>query len=454
MKKHINFIMTVLSVGVLMGCEGFLDERPDKTRLIPDSIADLQALLDNEEEMNRVPAIGILSSDDMVMNDIGYNNFRNPTTLNGYIWNADIFEGTPSVDWNIPYRAIFIANVVLEKVTEFEEHERYSQEELAPLKGMALFFRAQNHFQLAQIFAKAYDPSTASSTLGVPLRVNTNISAFEQRASLEKVYEHVVADLIEAQGLLPEWQAVKTRPSRKAVEALLARIYLTMQNYVQAEAYADLVLGSSAYQLMDYAQLNPTVNHPFPPYNSEVIWHSRQVNIDFNVANPNTFIHPEIFEAYDDRDLRKSLYSTQRADGFNFRGSYTGTFWFFGGIGLDEVYFIGAEAKYRNAKTEEAMDLMDEIMVNRFEVGAHESVSGDMEDGLAWILKEKRKSLIFRGTNWMDLRRLNLDPSTARRLSRTVNEKGYILEPNSNRYVFPIPQNELNLNPMEQNIRD
>lgn len=437
-----------------MGCEGFLDERPNKSRLIPDTLDDLYALLDNEEELNRIPALGIIGSDDMVTNDIGYNNYYSPSAINGYIWNAEIFEGSPSVDWNVPYRAIFIANVVLEKLEEFENRNKYDIEELSDLRGMALFFRAHHHFQLAQIFADTYRPQTAGSTLGIPYRNNTSISANEKRSPLNLVYQGMMDDLQKARNLLPEWQPIKTRPSQKATEVLLARIYMTMQEYEKAEEYADLVLATSAFQLMDYSQINPTVNYPFAPYNAEVIWHSRQVNHEFNVANPTTFVHPEIWQSYTEHDLRKKLYYLERPDGYNFRGSYTGSLWFFGGIALEEVYFIAAEAKYRNGKTEEAIELMNKILTTRFEEGTYRFMERNLEDVLGWILSEKRKSLVFRGTNWVDLRRLNLDPVQARILTRTVNGVTYRLQPSSNRYTYPIPLEEMNLNPLEQNNRD
>lgn len=455
MKNKIHIIVSVLITGMLLGCEGFLDERPDKSRLIPDTPEDLQALLDNENELNRIPALGIIGSDDMATSDNGYNFYFTPEAINGYIWNTEIFEGSPSIDWRIPYSAVFISNVVLEKARELNEQGIYASEQINPLMGMALFFRAHSHFHLAQNFAPPFDPMTAGITLGIPIRTNTMINERVGRGTLNQVYDQIIKDLDEALNYLPSLQPIKTRPSRTAVEALLARVYLTMQDYERAEIFADHVLASMGFSLMNFNDLNPLINFPFRPYNSEVIFHAGQVNHEFNVADPNTFIHPEIYASYDELDLRKTLFARQRANGYNFRGNYTGSLFYFGGVALDEVYFIAAEAKIRNGKDEEAIILIDQLLETRYESGAY--VSYDVNGStslLDWALMEKRKSMLFRGVNWIDLRRLNLDPATARTLRREVNGLEYVLEPNSPNYTYPIPLEEINLNPMEQNVRD
>ena len=72
---------------------------------------------------------------------------------------------------------------------------------------------------------------------------------------------------------------------------------------------------------------------------------------------------------------------------------------------------------------------------------------------LKWIVEEKRKSLVYRGLNWIDLRRLNAEPEFQRVLTREINGETVILNPLSKKYVLPIPENELALNPIPQTDR-
>ncbi|MOA51075.1 SusD family protein [compost metagenome] len=77
-----------------------------------------------------------------------------------------------------------------------------------------------------------------------------------------------------------------------------------------------------------------------------------------------------------------------------------------------------------------------------------------MESALDVVLKERRKELLFRGLRWTDLRRLNLDPTTARTPKRELDGKIYTIEPNSPNYVYPFPDNVIQLAGLIQNERN
>jgi len=75
-------------------------------------------------------------------------------------------------------------------------------------------------------------------------------------------------------------------------------------------------------------------------------------------------------------------------------------------------------------------------------------------EALLIITNERRKELPFTGNlRWEDLRRLNLDVGYAKVLIRLINSEEFKLEPNSPKYVFPIPPVEMNLHKITQNIR-
>ena len=75
------------------------------------------------------------------------------------------------------------------------------------------------------------------------------------------------------------------------------------------------------------------------------------------------------------------------------------------------------------------------------------------DDALKKILTERRKELLLRGIRWTDLRRLNYDSQFATTLTRVVNTQIITLMPNDNRYVYPIPNDEILYSGVTQNPR-
>jgi len=74
-------------------------------------------------------------------------------------------------------------------------------------------------------------------------------------------------------------------------------------------------------------------------------------------------------------------------------------------------------------------------------------------EALEIILQERRKELVFRGLRWFDLKRLNKDPRFAVTLKRVIEDKEYILPPNDNKYLFPIPSAVIEMTGIKQNPR-
>jgi hypothetical protein len=123
-------------------------------------------------------------------------------------------------------------------------------------------------------------------------------------------------------------------------------------------------------------------------------------------------------------------------------------------LSTGELYLILAETEIRLGRIAEGLGYLNELLEKRYKAGEFQPWSGlDDSEALNLVLEERRKELAFRGLRWYDLRRLNQEPALAKTLYRTVNGIEYSLVPNSPRYVFPIPQDELELNGLEPNIR-
>ncbi|UTA67278.1 RagB/SusD family nutrient uptake outer membrane protein [Emticicia sp. 21SJ11W-3] len=441
----------------MSGCDSeFLSKKPDKALLIPQTLADFQALLDNNSYMNLAPYLPLISSDDLSITDQGLPS-RSLLEINSYVWKKDLYENSNVGDWNNQYRIILYANIVLEGLEKTEPSEQKKH-----LQGTALFFRAWAHLHLAQQFSQPYDPAKAGQTPGIPLRLESDVNALSGRGTLSGTFQQIMTDLKESLELLPDLVPVLTRPSKNAARALLARACLLMQEYALAEHFAAEALKRNNL-LLDYNQLTgdlSSATRPFPALltegNPEVIFYAPLASSGYQSAT-TTMVDSSLFNAYDSRDLRRNLFYVRRADrAVNFKGSYSGRspVTHFAGLANDELYLILAECQARRNALEEAAQTINTLLSKRWRTGTFPGVSfPNAITALRFILEERRKELAFRGLRWSDLRRLNLEPGLSKDLSRKVNGELIQLQANDPRYTFPIPELEVRLNQIEQNPR-
>jgi tetratricopeptide (TPR) repeat protein len=403
--------------------------------------------------MNMGPGITILSSDDLVAGEAALQSFSN-LERNLYTWQPEVFSGEPAItEWNIPYQQVFNANLVLERIEKVVPRNPTEEQKKNVVKGRALFYRAFAFHCLAECFAAPYGASEPSATPGIPLRLNANVNDLVPRSSLGETYARIIADLQEAVGLLPAVADFRSRPSRAAAHALLARVYLLMGDYGASLSHAESSLADNP-SLLDYSRVNPNAAFPFSGYQEEVLFQSMVTAYGFLFSN-EVFVEGTLLASYAENDLRRRLFFSRGQGGSVFRGNYTGQVFLFSGLATDEVRITRMECLARLGRLEEAASAYNEFVESRFADGSFEPLGfGTVASALDAILLERRKSLLYRGVRWMDLRRLNQDPNRAVTLSRNVGDAVFELRPGSLRYTFPIPDSEISLNGIEQNPRD
>src|SRR5215472_10792425 len=103
---------------LIIGCQAcrkqFLDAKPSTTIVVPTTLADFQALLDNTGVFGLVPTLGEASADNYFFPFLTWQSL-DTREHNAYVWAPDIFEGQGGqLDWNTPYQQVFYANVVLD----------------------------------------------------------------------------------------------------------------------------------------------------------------------------------------------------------------------------------------------------------------------------------------------------------------------------------------------------
>jgi len=356
------------------------------------------------------------------------------STINTYIWNP-------------AYRYIYQANAIIEGL---ESSNAISESVAEQLKGEALFIRAFCYFYLVNLFGD------------VPFIVLTdyNISNSEPRMDTELIYDAILSDLLLAERLLKEEYPTneKIRVNKWVAKAMLARVYLYLENYEAAIEKSTDLIDASDYNLLDEP------SEVFLANSAEAIW---QLRLDGNSYNtwegaafipqpgvmPNFVIYEDLIKAFAVEDKRlENWIDRVVVDGqtvyfpykYKIRSGGGGTE-YYTVVRLAEQYLIRAEAYAYLDEINLAIDDLDIIRIRAGLESLKEKMPSDRNELLNLINQERRLELFCEwGHRWFDLNRTN-------RLDNVMAEKKDDWSVNDK--LYPIPGNQLLANPaLTQNI--
>jgi len=436
------------TVLLLQSCQKYLDAKPNQTLATPSTIDDLEGILNDYQFINaQYPSAEEVAADNYYLNTADFNSMSLQRQQMFYTWQKDDDIGG---DYTAPYAAVEYANIILDALPKITGGDAQSKN---MVMGNGLFLRGSYHYALAQLFTKPYMKATASSDLGIALRLTADITVKPVRSSVADTYNSILADLQKSVALLPASPELKYQASKPAAYGMLARVFLSMNDYVNAGLYADSALNLYG-KLIDYNTVNTTATIPFLQFNDEVIYDARSFGPAQPLSLAKARVDTNLYASYAANDLRKVLYFKTSSTGVFFKPTYTGqnNGSLFTGIATDELYFIKAETQVRNGDISGGLSTLNALLLTRYESGTY--VPYTISDGqqlLTLILQERRKELMLRGQRWTDLRRLNQDANYAITLYRNVNGTIFQLPPGGLRYVFEIDQNAVNISGLTQN---
>lgn len=442
----------IIGSALFYSCEKFLDAKPYNSLTHPNSLKDLRELLDFEWEVNYwYPGIGELASDDFTISFTGFSMMP-PYVQDAYLWEDKTGD---SGEWQLGYKMISIANVILEGL---ERIDGGNPDERKQLEGEALFLRGWVFFNLAQIYCTPFSILDPSESLGLVLRRDSDSEVKETRASLKETYDQLFSDLNRSVELLPETSPYITRASKLVGFAALARAYHTIEDYEMAEKMVGSVMQIES-RLLDYNDLDYSL--PFPldlTNNVELFNFAAARSADYLIYDASTSVSPDLYLLYEENDLRKDVFFEELDSGIKFKGFYHGMRSAFLGLAMDEMYLIKAECLVRRNVKSEAASYLNTLLLKRYEKGKFVPLSFETNEALLIrILQERRKELVFRGIRWLDLRRLNRYPKNATILVKSFEdvegENIYRLMPNDLKYTFLIPKLAIDAGKYVQNPR-
>lgn len=386
----------------------------------------------------------------LIFSDLAADNLNNPVdgTATDYreVDNNNIFPGNGGISgmWASAYESINIANNVIAKVPGMGD---MSDDEKNKALAELYFIRALNHFNVLTYFGAV--PVKTSPTVGTG---GINVP----RDPVNEVFDQIIEDLEFAEDFLTT-SSVKVRASKYAATALLARVYLYQEDYVNAAAKATEVIEDGGYVLLeDYAGI-------FTDGSAESIF-----EIDFTVQNRNRIAEYNFPKTLNGRrevepaasilagyEVDDSRYEASLApDSTNFDPETLAGIQFYAikyedlsegkenvvVLRLAEMYLIRAEAEAKLAGN--VTDIQDDINMIRDRAGLDPTTTTAYADLLLEIEQERRVEFAFEGHRWFDLVR---------------TDRATVVLPNVtnvNKTLFPIPSSEIltNTNPdMVQN---
>lgn len=419
--------------------------------------------------------------------ELTYRATYDPTTPNNVYY------------WVDGYRLINRCNIMIEGATEAAAKGVITQAAANDYIGQSKFLRAITHLELLTYFAKPYNSTAGATHAGIPYRevgVNTTTEIASESAkprnTVAECYTKILADLNDAETLITTGNStafasrVVGRASKWAAIAFKTRLYLQKRDWANvilegnklstafaltADPYAPFQNTStvatsnseSIFSIQHSATSNPTVNGALAPILkdralvciSPIIWRDPQWLADDKRRADGKFIYTAAGIKYSN----KYTDVTNRTDAAPV-------------IRYAEVVLNMAEAKARLLDLPGALTLLNSVR-NRsladVATQAYTSTSFTTDATMvAAILKERRIEFLQEGRRWTDIHRLIGDPiaavattgipakfnngspaTTAYVLGNSfvVTTPIAAIPATDRRFLWPIPQLEMNTNP-------
>ena len=449
MKKMLSISITnwlvFILIFLLSSCKKFLEIDPN-----PNQITSVQVFSNDKTALSAISGLygEMLSS--MMLTSAGtsvyaglyadeiYNTSSNQTDDAFYKNSLLADDNTVNLNfYSFSYKVIYTANSIIEGL---QNSSTLTDSVKQQLSGEAKVCRAFMYFYICNLFGD------------VPLVTGTGYeeNAKMARTPVAKIYEQIERDLKDAQGLLKEGypSAMRGRPNKWTVTALLARVYLYLEKWKEAEEQSSTVLAQTAYRL------EPDLNKVFLAGSSETIWELPSDNGNTTEGGvfipfiffitPSYNLTPSLLSSFEANDKRRTEWvkmSTVNGIDYYYPFKYkletpTPRVETTNVLRLAEQYLIRAEARAQQNKLTEAREDLDIIRTRANLSGT----TAQDKASLLMAIEQERQIEFFSewGHRWFDLKRNGRANAVLGPL------KGNDWQPTDT--LWPIPRAEILLN--------
>ncbi len=397
---------------------------------------------------------------------------------------------TENATWTKLYNAINVCNNVIESVNDVPQQSDAEKQGALKVAGEAHFLRGLYYFWLANVYGQPYNPQTAQTDLGVPLKTTSEVLDIKfSRNTVQECYDQIEADLLAASQELGQYQTQQKsiyRADSTAVNLLLSRFYLYRQDWHRAAVYAQRVIDAHP----SLQNLNSNNAGFAQSSNTETIFSMGGDDIACMLGySPQALrVSRDQFSQYSTNDQRRSQWFwrtsdfiglTKRPEGVayedldrnstryyyygytsgleNSMASVSSLFW----LRSAEAYLNLAEAEAYQGNDRAALAAINVLRTARFIPSASETLLTSTGTQLIRDIRaERRRELVLEGHRWFDLRRYRVCTVEPSRISithdysyytdhssTTVNETHrFVLTEDDKSWTLPIPFEVLNFN--------
>ena len=366
------------------------------------------------------------------------NNYGSP-----HRWDASYTAQDQTITpmWNAYYSAIANLNTVIANFPTIPTNGAADVASMNQYTGDAYLARAYYYHRLVLRWAKPYETASASTDLGVPLVLKFNLTDLPARASVQAVYNQILADITQAEALLANVPGGNTAAATQvftidAARALEARVRLCTHDNAGAYAAANTLITGGKYPLITTAAgmttywkndgTQESITQLYVNNTTEAPLSMSPYLIPKSATNYDPYYVPEsgIINSFLPTDTRFNAYFTTSypivVQGVSYPGVYAvGKFQgnpalYTGALTnelqapkifrIAEMYLIAAEAAFNLNNTANAVAAINPLLTARGEptlIAADPTLQND-------IRTERTRELAFEGFRLDDLKRWHL----------------------------------------------
>ena len=341
MKKIILGMTLLATVGMFTSCDDFLNEEPKLKQSNELTYATLEGL-----DAAGAALYGMMQSASwydgqfILQSELRAGNAKNPLSEPGSgryrqdtQWNYT--ENGTSSCWSYAYYTIARANNVINNIDK-TDLQGATKQAANNVKAEALFMRALSHLDLVITYAQpfSYEPDG----LGVPVDTVT-VNGEPARNTVREVYAQIESDLLLAESLIADNYArtgvddAAAVVSKPAIQALLSRVYLYMEQWQKSADYATKVINSGKYSLVGADAYKAMWSAAVAPKGGEIIFevygsskndywdesgwtHLAYILDRGNDGSADVCATKDLVSLYEEGDVRASLYELSNGDYF------------------------------------------------------------------------------------------------------------------------------------------
>ncbi|WP_281231952.1 RagB/SusD family nutrient uptake outer membrane protein [Flavobacterium gelatinilyticum] len=403
----------------------------------------------------------ILSATDLMSNDMlmtkssWYSNFYN------YLGRQQI-NLRSRLAWSTYYPQIKTTNVVLKTVPQ-----GVNDEKLEVIRGQALALRGYFYFMLARMYGPTYINN--ETKLCVPLYTEVLFEG-KERATVKEVYDLIENDLNESIDLLEGSKRKNNNAIDQSVaKAFLADVYLETGKYSQAAKLASEA--RAAYPLLTEAEWN---NGFYDVSNKDTMWGASITSAQssfvanffghFDNTNDSGYagglgvfknIDKRLYNNISNTDYRKKAFVGNGGNStypslpvyanIKFRDPTidAGDYIY---LRAASMYYIEAEALARSGNETAAQKVLYDITITRDPSYVLSTNTG--KTLIDEIILQKRIELWGEGYAWFDMKRLGVALTRDYDGSNHPAFGKFNIPAGDNKFIFQIPQAEIDANPL------